>query len=147
LGQLHQKIGEQELARDAFETSTRLKSATAEDVGIMLRTSQMLASGKPSEAIGVSAQILERNVVEPDTLVALGVLLGNAGLPAEALKAFERAANLDASLFQAQFNYGLALLKLSRAADGLAPLRRAFELLPQSQEAATTFGLAAVMNQ
>jgi tetratricopeptide (TPR) repeat protein len=147
LGQLYQRIGEQELARDAFETSTRLKSATAEDVGIMLRTSQMLASGKPSEAIGLSAQILERTVVEPDTLVALGVLLGNSGLPAEALKAFERAANLDASLFQAQFNYGLALLKLSRAADGLAPLRRAFELLPQSQEAATTFGLAAVMNQ
>jgi tetratricopeptide (TPR) repeat protein len=68
-------------------------------------------------------------------------------LPAEALKAFERAANLDASLFQAQFNHGLALLKLSRAADALAPLRLAFELLPQSQEAATTFGLAAVMNQ
>jgi tetratricopeptide (TPR) repeat protein len=147
IGQLYQKTGEQELARDAFETSTRLKSATAEDVEIMLRTSQLLASGKPSEATELSAQILKRIVVEPGSLVALGVIFGNANLSSEALKAFERAAMLDGSLFQAQFNYGLALLKLNRAADALPPLRRAFELLPQSQEAATTLGLAAVMNQ
>jgi tetratricopeptide (TPR) repeat protein len=147
LGQLYQKTGERELARDAFGTSARLKSATAEDVEIMLRTSQMLASGRLSEAIALSAQILGRTVVEPGSLVALGVLLGNANLSSEALTAFERAAMLDASLFQAQFNYGLALLKLNRPEDALAPLGRAFELLPQSQEAATTFGLAAVMGQ
>ncbi|PYT11450.1 MAG: hypothetical protein DMG59_26390 [Acidobacteria bacterium] len=147
LGQLYQKNDEPELARDAFETSTRLKSATAEDVQIMLRTSQLLASGKPAEAIELSATILQRAVVEPGSLVALGVIFGNANLSSAALKAFERAATLDDSLFQAQFNYGLVLLKLNRAADALAPLRRAFELLPQSQEAAMTLGLAAVMNE
>src|ERR1051326_3552355 len=140
LGQLHQKTGEQELARDAFETSTRLKSATAKDVEIMLQTSQLLASGKVFEATELSAQILNRTVVEPGSLVALGVVFGNANLPAEALRAFERAVMLDAGQFQAQFNYGLALLKLNRPADALAPLRRAFELLPQSQDAARTFG-------
>jgi tetratricopeptide (TPR) repeat protein len=147
IGQLYQKTGEQELARDAFETSTRLKSATTEDVEIMLRSSQLLASGKPLEAAELSAQILKRSVVEPGSLVALGVIFGNANLPSEALKAFERAAMLDGSLFQAQFNYGLVLLKLNRTADALAPLRRAFELLPQSQEAAMALGLAATMNQ
>jgi tetratricopeptide (TPR) repeat protein len=147
LGQLYQKIGEQELARDAFQTSTRLKSATAEDVEVMLRTSQLLGSGKTAEAVQLGATILNRKLVEPGALVALGVVFGSANVPSEAVKAFERAATLDGSLFQAQFNYGLALLKLNRAADAMAPLRRAFELLPQSQEAATTFGLAAVMNQ
>jgi len=147
LGQLYQKTAQPELARDAFEASTRLKSATAGDVEIMLRTSQLLSSGKASEANELSSQILNRATVEPGTLVALGVIFGNANLPGEALKTFERAAMLDAGLFQAQFNYGLALLKLNRPADALAPLRRAFELLPQSQEAATTLGIAAVMSQ
>jgi tetratricopeptide (TPR) repeat protein len=147
LGQFYQKTGQQELARNAFETSTRLKSATAEDVEIMLRTSQLLGSGKAAEAIELSARILERPLVEPGSLVALGVVFGNANLPSEALKAFERAAAAGGSLFEAQFNYGLALLKLNRPADALAPLQRAFELLPQSQDAATTLGLAAVLNQ
>jgi tetratricopeptide (TPR) repeat protein len=147
LGQLYQKTGEQELARNAFETSTRLKSATAQDVEIMLRTSQLLGSGKTAEAIELSARILQRPLVEPGSLVALGVVFGNANLPSEALKSFERAAAADGSLFEAQFNYGLALLKLNRPADALVPLKRAFELLPQSEEAATTLGLAAVMNQ
>lgn len=147
LGQLYQRTGEPELAKDAFETSTRMKSATSADVEIMLRTTQLIASGRLPEAVQLSAQILERTVVEPGTLVALGVVFGNAKLSSEALKAFERAAMLDANLFQAQFNYGLALLKLNRVSDAFAPLHRAFDLLPQSQEAATTFGLAAVMNQ
>jgi tetratricopeptide (TPR) repeat protein len=147
LGQLYQKTGEEELARNAFETSARLKSASAEDVEIILRTSQLLASGKAAEAIELGGRILQRTDVEPDSLVALGVTLGNANLPSEALRAFRRAAELDSRLFQAQFNYGLVLLKLNRSAEALSPLRRAFELLPQSREAAMTLGLAAVMNQ
>jgi tetratricopeptide (TPR) repeat protein len=146
LGQLYKQTGESELARDAFETSTRLKSATREDVEILMRTSALLAEGKPADAIELSARISQRAAVEPDALVALGVILGNAKLPAEALKVFERAAALDTNLFQAQFNYGLALLKLDRTQDALAPLSRAFELLPQSQEAVMALGLAAVMN-
>jgi tetratricopeptide (TPR) repeat protein len=147
LGRLYKQTGEDELATDAFETSTRLKSATRQDVETLMRTSELVAAGKPAEAIELSARVLERPAPEPDTLVALGVILANAKLPSEALKAFERAAALDANLFQGQFNYGLALLKLDRARDALAPLRRAFELLPQSQEAAMTLGLAAVMDQ
>jgi tetratricopeptide (TPR) repeat protein len=147
LGQLYRQTGESELARNAFETGTRLKSASREDVETLMRTSELLLAGRPTEAIELSARLLERAATEPNALVALGVIFGNAKLPSEALKAFERAAALDPSLFQAQFNCGLARLKLDRARDAMAPLRRAFELLPQSQEAATTLGLAAVMNQ
>ena len=43
---------------------------------IMLRTSQMLASGKTPEAIDLSTQILEREVVEPDTLGGAGRAFG-----------------------------------------------------------------------
>ena len=147
LGQLYQRTGQPELARDAFATSTGLKSATAADVETMLSMSQLIASGNRAAALELGSRILERTNVEPGSLVALGVLLGNANLPADALKAFERAASLDASLFQAQFNYGLALLRLNRSTDALTPLERAFQLLPQSQDAATTLGLAAVMSK
>jgi Flp pilus assembly protein TadD len=147
LGQLYRQIGENELAKDALGTSSRLKVATAKDVEILMRTSELLAAGKGTEALEVSAAILGRADADPNSLVALGVVLASARRPEEALKAFERASALDATLFQAQFNYGLALLKSDHSREALIPLRRAFELLPQSQEAAMTLGLAAVMNQ
>lgn len=147
LGQIYKQSGEQELAKDAFETSSRLKSASRGDVEILMRTSELLSAGKQAEALELSAQVLQRTAVDPNALVALGVILGNAKLPSDALKVFERAAALDRNLFQAQFNYGLVLLKLDRAQEALGPLSRAFELLPQSQDAAMTLGLAAMMNQ
>jgi len=112
-----------------------------------MQTSQLLIQGKPSEALRAGARILERPDADPDSLVALGVIYGNGKLPMQALDAFQRAAARDDKLFQAQFNYGLALLKVGRATEALAPLARAAELLPQSQEAVMTLGLAAVMNQ
>jgi tetratricopeptide (TPR) repeat protein len=147
LGRLYKQTGENELAEDAFDTSARLHSATSEDVQTLMRTSELLREAKPVEALQLSQRILERVGAAPVSLVALGVLLVQSKLPSEALKAFEQAAALDANLFQAHFNYGLALLNLDRARDALAPLRRAFTLLPQSQEAGVTLGLAAVMNQ
>lgn len=147
LGRLYQQAGEQELARDAFETNARLKSAAAKDVEVLMRTSDLLRAGKRNEALELSASVLERTEADPNALVALGVILANSKQQMEALKAFERASALDAKFFQAQFNYGLALLKSERARKALDPLRRAFELLPQSQEATMTLGLAAVMSQ
>ncbi len=141
LGQLRQKAGDAELAKEAFDTATRLNAASREDVETLMRTAALLGEGKPREALALGANIQER----PDTLVALGVLYGNAALPAEALRLFERAEALDQTSFQARFNHGLALLRAGRASDALAPLTAALELLPQSQEAAMTLGLAAVM--
>jgi tetratricopeptide (TPR) repeat protein len=145
LGQLYRQTGENELAKDAFATSARLKAVAREDVESLMRTSELLAAGKPGEAMERCGPILHRAEVDPDLLVALGVIFGSANRQAEALSIFERAAAGAPALFQAQFNYGLGLVKNGRASEAVAPLKRAFELLPQSQEAAVTLGLAAVM--
>jgi len=72
-----------------------------------MRTSELFAAGKATEALEASAPILERTNADPNSLVALVVVLVNYQRQAEALKAFEQASALDATFFQAHFNYGL----------------------------------------
>lgn len=147
IGQLYRQMGEVELARESFDTSTRLKAATREDVETLMHTSQLVSEGKATAALESGARILGRADADPNALVALGVIYGNAQYSMQALDAFQKAAERDPKYFQAQFNHGLALLKIGRANEALAPLSRAAELLPQSQDAMMTLGLAAVMNQ
>jgi tetratricopeptide (TPR) repeat protein len=147
LGKLHQQLGQDELAREAFDNSRRLNNASREDVGAIMRVSQAIGEGHAAQARQLGGQILDRADAEPSALVALGVIYGNANLQTEALDVFERAARGDPDLFQARFNQGLALLKLGRAPEAMEPLGRAVELLPQSFEANMTYGLASVMTQ
>lgn len=147
LGRMYQQAGNKELAGEAFENSRRLHNASSEDVRTLMEVSQALTAGSTRDAKDVGTRILNRQDADPNALVALGVLYGGANLSAEALDAFDRAAARDATFFQAQYNRGLALLKLNRSAEALAPLARAVDLLPQSVEANRTYGLAAVMNQ
>lgn len=147
LGQLHTRAGEAELAREAFESSRRLKNANREDVGVLMRVAQFVGSGESAEAARTGAKLAEREDADPNALVALGVLYGNGKLQSEALAVFDRAADKDPKLFEAQFNRGLALLKLNRPAEAMKSLAAAVELLPQSLEANLTYGLSAVMTQ
>lgn len=147
LGRLHQQLGEPELARQAFQTSDKLKSTTREDVERLMETARLIAEGRSGEAETAGAQILGREDADPNSLVALGVVYGRANLAAQAAAAFERAVRRDPALFAAQYNYGLALLRAGRQSEALEPLERAVVLLPQSPEASLTYGLAAVMNQ
>ena len=147
LGRLHAQTGEKELAAEALENSRRLRNASREDVEILMQVSQLLASGKRAEALQAAAKIRDRAGTDPNALVALGVIYGAGNLQAEALDAFERAAAADPRFFQAQYNRGLALLKLNRSAEAEQALAVASDLLPQSLDASRALGLAAVMNQ
>jgi tetratricopeptide (TPR) repeat protein len=147
MGQLYSQAGQKELAQEAFENSRRLKSASREDVEALMRTARLLGDAHKPEAARAGAPILQRKDADPNALVALGVIFGNGDMPAEALEAFASAVERDPKSFQAQYNRGLALLKLNRAPEALAPLAKAVELLPQSIEANMTFGLASVMNR
>jgi tetratricopeptide (TPR) repeat protein len=147
LGRLYADSGQADLAEEAYENSRRLRNANREDVAIVIRVSQALSAGNPVEGKRLGMSILDRPDADPNALVALGVIYGGANLAVDALTAFERAAEREPSLFQAQYNRGLALLKLNRAAEALLPLSRAMNLLPKSVEANRTYGLAAVMNQ
>ena len=147
LGQLYKQLGEAELAGEAFENSRRLQRASREDVETIMQTSQAISKGEADKARQSGATILDRVDADPNALVALGVVYGSANFQGEALAAFERAAQRDPELFQAQFNYGVALLRNSRGPEALAPLARAVRILPQSADANMTYGLASVMNQ
>jgi tetratricopeptide (TPR) repeat protein len=147
LGQLYSKTRQAELAKEALETSRRLKNADREDVETLMNAAQAITTGNTADGLRFGARILDRKDADPNALLALGVVFGNGNLQSEALRAFTLAAARDPRMFQAQFNQGLALLKLNRTAEALAPLARAVELLPQSLEANMTYGLASVMSQ
>ena len=147
LGQLHRQTGDMDLAREAFENSRRLKVASREDVETILRISQAAGIGNAIEALQLGEPLLSRANAEPNLLVALGVIYGNAGWQDQALKAFNQAVARDPKLFQAQFNLGLALLKLGRTEEALGALEAAVALLPQSHDATLTLGLARVMSR
>jgi len=145
LGRLYQKLDRPELARDALATSQRMKSADRESVQLLQELAEYTARQQKPEALRVCDALLARSDLDPNTWVAAGVLLGRAGWQQEALRAFEAAARRERSLFQAQFNQGLALLKLGRAQEAEQPLRNAVALLPQSMEANSALGLVYVL--
>jgi cellulose synthase operon protein C len=147
LGRLHMEAGNKELAAEAFDNNKRLSAATREDVETLTGVAQLLSKGDVAAALRAGAQIRDRGSADPNALVALGVIFGRANLPAEALDAFARAAEREPRFFQAQYNRGLALLKLNRAEEALDALAIAVELLPQSPDAGKSFGLAAVMGR
>lgn len=147
LGRLYTELGRKELAADAFENSRRLRSASREDVETLMKVAQLASDGRSTDAIATGAQIRNRERADPNALVALGVIYGNRDLQSEALAAFETAARLDPRFFQAQYNRGLALLKLNRSAEAIEPLDAALKILPQSMDASRAYGIAAVMNQ
>lgn len=146
LGQAYQRLNQPELAQDAYGTSRRLRTAQQEEVQLLLRVGEAAQKRNREDALRVGRQILERQESSPAVLVALGVLWGHGGLTEEALSAFEEAARRDANLFQAQYNRGLALLKLNRPREARRALERAVRLLPQSAEANTSLGLACVLS-
>jgi len=147
LGRLRQQLGQAELARESLETAARLKDANREDVEILIAVAKAIEGRRAEEARALGEKIAARAQPEPDSLVALGVLFGGAGLEGDAVRIFAAAVERKPEHFQAQHNLGLALLRGGRTQQALPALREAVRLLPQSVEANLAHGLAAVMNQ
>jgi len=93
----------------------------------------------------VRGELLANEELDPDVLMALGAMLGGAGLDQESLEPFQIAARRQPDLFQAHYDAGLALLRLGRAQDAEAPLRKSIELLPQSVTANSALALSYVL--
>lgn len=147
LGQLQKRQGKRSLAEEAFAQSSRLKQASREDVEILMQVSADLRSRKYSEALAVGEQISQRANPDPVTLVALGVLYGGADRHEQALRIFDKAAERNPQLFEAQLNRGLALLRTGQVSSASEALRAAVALLPQSPEATRALGLSLFMQQ
>jgi Flp pilus assembly protein TadD len=144
LGRIYRRLGQTGLARDEFATSERLKAADRLAVEKILTFSQHLAKGEKAPATRIYQDLITDRGADPDVLISIGVLLGNAGLENEALEPFRIAADRNPGFFQAQYNCGLTLLKLGRAVEAEAPLGKAVLLQPESFDANSALALAYV---
>ena len=81
-----------------------------------------------AEAKAICGRIGDPN--DPERLVMLGQLYGDAGAFAEAVEPLRMAAKLDQNSFEAWHNLGLSLFRLNRFEEARAPLERAAALNP-----------------
>src|SRR5437588_3914357 len=115
LGRIYQQMGQTDKANQEFAESVRLKTEDRESVQLLLECSRHIASGEQAEAMRVRNALLANPSLDPDVLVAAGLTFAAAGMDQQSLEPFETAAKRDPAFFQAQYNTGLALLKLARA--------------------------------
>ena len=145
LGRIYQQMGDADSARKEFAESVHLKTADRESVQLLLECSQHLVNGEQSEAMRVRQELLANSSLDPDVLVALGLTFAGTGLHEASLEPFETAARRDPNFLQAEYNTGLALLKLGRASDAVAPLQASLRLAPDSVDANSALSLAYVL--
>ena len=145
LGRIYQQMGDADGARKEFAESVRLKTADRESVQLLLECSQHLANGEQLEAMRVRKELLANSSLDPDVLVALGLTFAGAGMQDASLEPFETAARRDPNFLQAEYNTGLVLLKLGRAADAIAPLQASLRLAPDSVDANSALSLAYIL--
>ena len=147
LARIYQEAGQREKAARQFEASAQLHGADSAAVQQLLQCSKDIAGGNIEKAKAIKSSLLQQPGTDPDVLVSLGSIFATAGKPEEALELFEEAAKRDSSLFQARFDWGLALLKLGRAEEAISPLRDCLRIAPGSADGNAVLGLAYVMNK
>ena len=145
LGRIYQQLGDADSARKEFAESVRLKTADRESVQLLLECSQHVANGEQLEAMRVRQELLANSSLDPDVLVALGLTFAGAGMHEASLEPFETAARRDPNSLQAEYNTGLALLKLGRAADATLPLQASLHLASDSVDANSALSLAYIL--
>lgn len=90
--------------------------------------SDALHSRPIADARPICERVADPN--DPERLIVLGQLYGEAGAFADAIAPLEAAVKLDSNSFEAWHNLGLSLFRLERYRDARAPLERAAALNP-----------------
>ena len=86
--------------------------------------------GRLDAALSAVRLLVKRQPKDPDALQVLGLLLTQAGEPAQALHHLGRAVTMAPNVAGYRNNYANALMNAGRAADAAAQLRKAVELDP-----------------
>ncbi len=82
------------------------------------------------------------DAAQANLLVKLGLLQRSLGRDGEAAASFERATEIDAGSWEAQYNLGVSLLEAGQTRDALPPLETAEGLAPESGEVALALATA-----
>ena len=110
---------------------------------------QLIADGRPREAIPILQRSVARDPSDPRHAVTLGVAHGalalalmKSGLTREAIDHFASSVATSPADAALRTNYGVALLQNDKAEEAVAQLREAVRLAPSDAVAATAFGSA-----
>jgi tetratricopeptide (TPR) repeat protein len=128
LGLLYSSTGRKEEAQEAYSKSEQLRQRDAQADKLKLDCKQRLDQG-PLDA----ARLICDQLFDPDDaqkLTMLGTIYGQHGLYKEALRPLRRAAELNPSSPQMQYNLAFDYFQLNRYAEAREPLTKAVARWP-----------------
>ena len=121
----HMQLGEYAIARDCFERVTQL---TPEEInGWNLYANMLKQTGEPRAALAALDQAMQVDPTSTTTLVILGDLHAANRRPVEAVRAYDRALELDSQDIFAWYGLGL----LAKRGNDVATLERVTKHLRQ----------------
>jgi tetratricopeptide (TPR) repeat protein len=128
LARVYQREGREADAEKQFDLSSQLRQRYDQAAQQAVACSQLLETKPLDQAQPACQQLVDPK--DPDRLMTLGMLYGQHGLYAEALRPLEEAARLDPESSEVRHNLGLTYFRLRRYSDARASLTKAVALRP-----------------
>jgi len=128
LGLIYRKQGREEEAKKALALSAEQHQRDTELRELRLECAQKLDQGPREEARAFCDQLYDPD--NADKLTALGSIYGQHGDTEDALKPFQRAAELAPQSPQTQYNLAMVYYQLNRFEAARAPLENALKRWP-----------------
>ena len=129
-------------AQREFKLAESWKNKGQEEIRIIMEVRRLLREGKKFAALGLTNRLKESG--DENTLLSLGIALGQHNHHREALPILERVVAVNPSYPEAFYNLGRARALLHDQAGAARDLKRAVELRPQLYEAPTLLGATLV---
>ena len=103
---------------------------------------ELLAQGKPAEAVEVFTEAAQMNPKDEDVHYNLGVALARLGKPDEAVQQYKEALRLFPEYVEAHNNLGNLLMRLGRTEEAISHFESAVKLMPDYASAHNNLGTA-----
>ena len=148
-GELHYLLGRAyraqrrtEDAKREFDLAESWKNKSQEEIRTIMEVRRLLREGKKFAVLGTADQLKESG--DENTLLSVGIALGQHNHHREALPILERVVAINANYAEGFYNLGRARALLHDPAGAERDLKRAVELRPQLYEAQTLLGATLV---
>src|SRR5271165_44255 len=128
LAKVYREQGREEEAKQALAHSEELRHRDDNDIRLRQECAQKLDQNLKEEARAACQQLYDPD--NADRLTSLGTIYGQHGDMEDALKCFQRAAELEPQSPQMQYNLALTYYQLNQFTKARAPLERALERWP-----------------
>jgi Flp pilus assembly protein TadD len=128
LGLLLRKLGREDEAKRAFETSSELRRRDTDTSQLRVECGRLLDQGSVAEARAVCNRLYDPS--SADRLTILGTLYGQHGDFEAALPLIQRAAELEPQSPQMQYNLALTYFRMDQPEKARAPLEKAVARWP-----------------